>query len=223
MKTKKMVAFHGSIAIKNEYLGRVRAHRAADELVRGKYWEKGRGCAVGCTIHGSAHERYETELGIPKILAHLEDRIFESLPNEEAMSWPERFLDAISPGANLSRVWPHFAVWLLTDPQCGVLRHAKKTETRICIQRVSDLWARMAAGEDVANSEFAYAADAADAASGGCVVCGDYVVSAADAASAVSAADAVSAASAAYAAYAARKDAYIAQSEKLIELLKAQP
>ena len=69
-------AFHNDPAIKAEYLARVAAHEKADEIAKGFYWEGGRGCAVGCTIHGSSHMKYQTTLGIPVMLARLEDRIF---------------------------------------------------------------------------------------------------------------------------------------------------
>ena len=59
-----MQAFHNDLKIKEKYLSRVRAHALADEIVKGKYWEGGKGCAVGCTIHGSQHKNYEKELGI---------------------------------------------------------------------------------------------------------------------------------------------------------------
>jgi len=43
-----MKAFHNKIEIKELYITRVRAHKEADELVKGKYWSDGKGCAVGC-------------------------------------------------------------------------------------------------------------------------------------------------------------------------------
>jgi hypothetical protein len=61
-----MKAFHNDNEIKQKYLKRVIAHQKADELIKGKYWEKGKGCAVGCTIHSGDHAKYETELGIPR-------------------------------------------------------------------------------------------------------------------------------------------------------------
>ena len=69
----KLIAFHGKQSVKDFYIERVRAHAAADEIIHGKYWENGKGCAVGCTIHSRTHARYETELGIPLALARLED------------------------------------------------------------------------------------------------------------------------------------------------------
>ena len=111
-----LLAYHGDKRIKSTYLKRVRDHRKADQLVQGfGYWQDGRGCAVGCTIHGSSHEAYETELGIPRQIAYLEDRFFESLPKEIARQWPERFLSAITPGRDLSLVLPRFMEWLLIE------------------------------------------------------------------------------------------------------------
>lgn len=117
-----MVAFHNDPAIQAKYLNRVEAHYRADEIVKGAYWSGGKGCAVGCVLHdsGGNHFRYETDLGIPVQLAHLEDAIFENLPNSKAKDWPPAFMSAIPLGADLSGVWPRFAAWLMTDPVYGV-------------------------------------------------------------------------------------------------------
>jgi hypothetical protein len=71
-----MLSFHSDPSIKSNYLARVAGHADADEIVKGRYWENGKGCAVGCTIHGETHESFERELGIPQMLAWLEDVIF---------------------------------------------------------------------------------------------------------------------------------------------------
>src|SRR5690349_7382454 len=119
-----MQAFNNDDGLKRFVLDQLAAHREADRLVKGTYWEDGKGCAVGCTLeavrlrcgkkieHGR-HALYEPELGIPQALARLEDRIFENLPNEHSQRWPERFISAIAPGADLTLVWPRFALWLL--------------------------------------------------------------------------------------------------------------
>ena len=168
-----MKAFHSDPKIKEKYLNRVKAHAKADELIKGKYWEEGKGCAVGCTVHSSNHAAYETELGIPRIIARLEDRIFENLPNELAMTWPIRFLEAVPVGKDLKRVWPKFAIYLLTDKNQCASRHPQ-------CQIVADKFQEQLNGVKVDWSAYAAAA-------------------------------------AAYAA--ARIKAYIAQSEKLLELL----
>ena len=166
-----MKAFHGQPDIKAQYLARVKAHEAADEIIHGKYWEDGKGCAVGCTIHSSNHGNYETELGIPRILARLEDGIFEGMTNGHSQAWPGEFLQAIRVGADLSMVWPRFAIWLLGDKKEGVIRFAKTDVQRKAIidvvkaykqvvktgryEKAVDWWQLRAA---------AYAAYAADAA-----------------------------------------------------------
>jgi hypothetical protein len=110
-----MLSYHSDSAIKARYLARVQGHSAADEIIKGQYWEAGKGCAVGCTVHGASHEDFERALGIPRILAWLEDVIFEGLPNRVAKTWPERFLTAIEPGKDLSRVAWRLLHGILTE------------------------------------------------------------------------------------------------------------
>jgi hypothetical protein len=111
-----MVSWHGDAGIKEKYLARVEAHRLADELVRGTGFEGGRGCAVGCTFDKYDHARGPIEIGVPGWLVHLEDVIFEGLPQEKAMFWPTQFLEAIPVGANLEPVQ-----W-----QLAILRHKRQ-------------------------------------------------------------------------------------------------
>lgn len=161
----KLLAYHNDQSTKDEYLDRVRAHRAADEIVQGQYWRNGKGCAIGCTLHSGDHEAYEAELGIPVRLAHLEDNIFEGLGVEAAKAWPERFLSAINPGADLSMVWPKFALWLLTDSKHGVIQYAGARD-QSAIVGVANLYRTwLDTGVKPSASEFRDAArDAADAA-----------------------------------------------------------
>src|SRR5271165_1429994 len=148
-----MIAYHGKQEVKELYLSRVRAHRAADQLRQGfGYWDKDdegefRGCAVGCTLHSNDHSAYETELGIPRILARLEDGIFEDLPMDRAQSWPEEFLSVIPVGADLSLVWPKFAIWMLSDEVWGVRKYAHSDGSRAAIDFVVALYHRKIAGD----------------------------------------------------------------------------
>lgn len=57
-----MQAFKNKESIKIKYLNRVKMHAEADRIEKGHYWENGKGCAVGCTIEGSDHSKYETLL-----------------------------------------------------------------------------------------------------------------------------------------------------------------
>ena len=110
-----MLAFHNDIKIKNKYLKRVKQHEKADEIIKGTYWENGKGCAVGCTIHGSDHKLYETELGIPEWLARLEDALFEGMNNEAAKEWPRVFLSTIKPGVDLENIKVPFLLIVLEE------------------------------------------------------------------------------------------------------------
>jgi hypothetical protein len=228
-----MIAFHGDSNTKAKYVERVKAHAAADEIIHGQYWAAGKGCAVGCTIHGSDHRRYEKELGVPLILARLEDRIFEGMTNGDAKEFPLRFLSAIEPGADLSLVWHQFAHWLLVDPQDGVIKYAKTDKTKDAIQLVAQLYDRAARGLLVEKKEWqraqgvayaAAAADAADAAADAAYAAADaaYAAAAAAYAAAAAAYAAAAAAAAAADAYAtARRKSYKRQADKLVELLLA--
>ena len=110
-----MQAYLNKNEVKTTLLTQLQSHYDADEIVKGRYWECGKGCAVGCTLHNSNHAEYETKLGIPEMLAHLEDTIFEGLPNDKAKQWPIRFSKAIKVGADLSRIGYQFMYWNLIE------------------------------------------------------------------------------------------------------------
>lgn len=246
---KAMKAYLGDPKLKDRFIKEIAKHEKADEIAQGAYetmdGEKTVFCAVGCSLKSmnrilgkdgsvSLHARYEPELGIPQVLARLEDRIFEGLPEAEMKTWPRRFAEAIDVGANLSKVWPKFAIWLLVDPEDGVIRFAGGwKDVAEAVRKAASIYQAMEGGNPMGRDHIlairsecrTAAADAADSA-----------VSAAYAAAAVSAFSAAYAAadaadSAAYAAaYAAadaaadvayaRKAFYVRMSEKLVELLK---
>jgi hypothetical protein len=155
-------AFNNDQKLKDKYVARVKAHYDADEIVQGVYWQDGKGCAVGCTLEHdnsgvSIHRRMEDELGIPRMIARLEDRIFEGLSNGEAKKFPLRFLEAITPGADLSLVVPKFLVWLLTDTEDGVIKFARPAG-KGAIQRVADLYQQKIEGKAVIEEQWRAAA-----------------------------------------------------------------
>ena len=204
-------AFHGNKDIKDALIAQLEAH----------YWEEGKGCAVECTVHGGKHSDCESLYGIPEVLARLEEGIFELLDNKERKSFALQFIRAIPVGADLSFVWPKFAVWLMEkcEPfdQCNSVRKVKK------------LYERIVQGEKVTTADAAAAYAAADAASDAAYYAA-YAAYAAEAAyAAYYAAHAVYYASdAAYAAdavYYASDAAYYAadadaQRDELLRLLK---
>jgi hypothetical protein len=194
-----MLAFHSSQEIKDKYLARIAAHRVADELIKGTGWENGKGCAVGCTLEAYEHFRYETELGIPQMLAYIEDAIFEGLSNGKAQAWPERFLSSIEPGKDLSLVGWKFLFWIVET----TLKKYGTDEVRKGCSSALEIVKRMADGLPISIEAAESARSAAWSAR-----------SAAESAAESAAWSARSARSAAWSA------AYEEMSDKLIELLE---
>jgi hypothetical protein len=189
-------AYHGKPELKQQVLAEMKAHRKADRLIKGKYWEDGKGCAVGCLLKSGNHIEYEKKFGVPVHLAYLEDSIFEGLPKEKAMLWPERFLDAFETGKDYSKVWHKFAIWLLVDHEHGIIKHATQAETE-AIRNVANLHEKAANGIVVTQKDWEKAAGEAYHAA----YAASYTV---------------------YAAYAAAGTAYETMADKLIEIIKGE-
>lgn len=114
-----MFAYHEDSTLKREVLAQLAACREVGELARGRYAENIRrrqtSRAISCTIHSGDTSEYESRLGIPPMLAELKGCLFEGLPHDVTMTWPERFMDAIRPGSDLSSVGWQFLRWQLSD------------------------------------------------------------------------------------------------------------
>jgi hypothetical protein len=224
-----MKAFHNDPAIKTKYLARVAMHRAADELIKGQGWENGKGCAIGCTLEKYDHSRYPIEIGIPEMLARLEDCIFEGLPNGKSQAWPERFLSAIKPGADLSRVGWQFLLWLLTRSGIGAYDHPL---VRDAVAQVAEVLRAPAEGRPIDESaarsaawsarSAAWSAESAACAAESARSAAESARSAAESAAESAAWSARSAAwSARSAARSAESAAYETMADQLIALLEA--
>lgn len=202
--------------------------------MKGCYWENGKGCAVGCTIHSGDHSTYEDELGIPTWLAYLEDAVFEGLPNEYAMTWPEKFLEAIPVGVDLEKVKAPFLIFVL-ESTLDQFDHDKFPDVKSSFDTVIRLYRE---GETNKN-KFEVAAEAAAAAARATWEAAEAVwatwaaearraawaaAAAAEAAeatwAAAAAARAADATWAALAAWGARGDHFRKLADKLLELLK---
>lgn len=231
-----MLAFTDTEVTKSQLIESLERHAAADRIIAGHYWTGRGGCAVGCSIHDfrpgseSIHKLYEPLFGVPQIIARLEDSIFERLPYTEQKAWPLRFANAIREGSDLSGVWYRFALWMLVDPDDGVMKFAKSDNTREAIKAVGALYQRKCNGDEPSRKEWEdaayYAAYATSVASDAA-----YYAAYADAVT-DAAADAAAAATSAYAAYyanaanaaasaVARRVSSMRQANKLIELFES--
>ncbi len=213
------------------YLKRVRDHRLADELVQGTGWESNgrtRGCSVGCTIHSYDHAKYARLIGGNVILARLQDRIFEGLPIEDALKFPEAYLSAMKPGADLSMVWPQFAVRMVTRcaTRCGANIKCRKSVEKV-IALYADWIKKKTPAADAAWLSAADAAwlSAADAAwrSAADAAWRSAADAAACAAETVLGLSADTGAASAAAAAAAADGEYRAQRDDLLELISLSP
>ena len=140
-----LLAYNNDPKLKKSVLKEMADHVANDRLVKGKYWKDGKGCAVGCLINSGNHIEYESRFGIPKELAKLEDEIFEGLPNDKSMVWPEKFLSSFKVGKDYSKVWNRFAVWMLIDPEFGVIRNADD-QGKVAIKNIANLHEKVIRG-----------------------------------------------------------------------------
>lgn len=159
-----MLAFQNDKAVKATFLKRVTLHEKADEIIHGKYWEEGKGCAVGCTIHSSDHMAYERELGIPVALARLQDTLFEGMPNGHSKTFPRRFLEAVKVGADLSLVQWKFLHWLQVENHKKAVKEKMPADVISAIKQCVDVLAPMTKGQKVNESAASAAWSAASAA-----------------------------------------------------------
>ena len=111
----RMMSFEGKSGVKAQILEQLKAHRAADEIIQGVYWELGKGCAVGCTIHSRKHKDFEKQFNLPEWLARLEDVIFEGLPNDKAKDFPVELWAAIPEQKDLQSVKWRYGAFILQE------------------------------------------------------------------------------------------------------------
>lgn len=143
---EKLIAFHGKQSVKDEVLASLKEYYKLVELGE-------------LDSHPNSYEEYEETFGIPEVLISLNISILKKLPNDLAKEWPIKFMSAIEPGADLSNVWPQFAVWLLVDEKHGVVRYMQTDEQKSIIRLVVDLLKR---GEtEVTEDEWSNAASMA--------------------------------------------------------------
>ena len=167
-----MYAYKNKPELKNMILAEVVGHRKADRIVQGIYGsgdgKEFKGCAVGCSIHSlnvklkknyelGDHSIYEKELGIPKELAYLEDALFEEMSVEDSKTWPEEFLKAIKPGADLSKVVARYTIWEFEDHKKG-LKNIKEVsddkEVMMWCEEVVSLYKRELVGDKPTEDEY---------------------------------------------------------------------
>jgi hypothetical protein len=163
MGIKTMQAYLNDPSLKEKILQQLQQHYDADEIIKGVYWENGKGCAIGCILHdqNGNHWRFESELGIPMILAELIDGLFEALPNAVAKEWPLKIMSTFETGRDYSNVWYKFVIWLLIDEQEGIIRFSKNDNTRKVILTIVNAHQKYLQSSPVTSDEWLQIAEAA--------------------------------------------------------------
>ena len=125
----QLISYKNDPKLKQMMVEEAQKHKKADAYIKGTYVERNgtfKGCAIGCaiesinvrlgkSINNASHKAYEKELGFPEWLAHLEDAIFENLPDDESKNFPLEMLEAIPVGVNLEPVKWKFCAYLLNE------------------------------------------------------------------------------------------------------------
>ena len=117
-------AFNNDKEFKDQMIAAAISHREQDEYIAGAYAKMNgsfKGCSVGCSLFDvkgikgidvgegyNDHALLAKELGIPEFICHLQDSIFEGLPDSERFKWTERLFNSIPLGVDLTPVLPRF-------------------------------------------------------------------------------------------------------------------
>ena len=126
-------AFYGDPAIKAKHSARLHARQTADKTVQDAFAEPKGYIAAYCPSPAKVFDperdkdygkygEWALLFGYPTPLSGLRDAICEGLPESEARQFALDFLAVVPVGADLRRVWPRFALWLLSDAAHGVLQ-----------------------------------------------------------------------------------------------------
>lgn len=135
----------------------VEAHLKADEVVKGLYWEDGKGCFIGCLSHSDDPLDAVKRFGLTEPILRIAESIFESLPDDEAKAFFAALPDAIGrDGKDLSLVhWQFLAAELRALP-------TQRPDIQAVIDPVIEGMDLLAAGKEWADATYAARA-AADA------------------------------------------------------------
>lgn len=151
-------------------------HQKNDEYLAGRFWNNGKGCSIGCTIHDAKklglvdeleygdHAALAKVLGVPEFVTRIMDTIFEWLPDAERPAFTPLVLRTIRPDRHYATLQDHFSAWCMLDPKYGVSIVASNPDVRCVSKRIGELYAKRARGEAISDADLEVAQLQADAA-----------------------------------------------------------
>ena len=119
---------------KQEIIKIAKEHRAADRFIQGQ-WLNGKvkgkysGCFMGCMTQEDSSDslnQASEEFDIPLWLVHVAEKIFEGLPQEEAVEFPVQLLEAQPCRLNSDKAYKKFMYTMLMDKDMGQITFTKK-------------------------------------------------------------------------------------------------
>lgn len=169
-----LLSWHGDPLIKAVAVASMHAHRAADEIMQGRFVQLNpdsdsgfRGCFHGCLtgnalmaernitpvqltdVHVEWHAEGERLWGIPRRLGYMLDKMFEALPPRDCAAFAVDVTEAIPVGVDLSQVVDRWMLDILTNPAGGVARYTNDgTAQHAAIEAVAELYRRRLAGSE---------------------------------------------------------------------------
>ena len=89
---------------------------------------------------------------IPQSLHYLANWLVARMNNEDAMIFYMRFLDVLDTNADLSKVEYKLKLWILLDPEVGIIKRGTDEEKAV-IQYTAEFLRRFIRGEEVSQTE----------------------------------------------------------------------
>lgn len=176
---KTWSAFHGDAVLRQTVVERLRLHIQAGHIVGHSACdaEQGRYNLTSATVHSEDLAEYERKLGIPAVLALIQESIsnlFLQRASHDAQetrfafapyasNYPVEWLQSLPLGADLQNVPARFLSWMLldlTDMQ-HPLTTAASAEAKAVARTMAGLYARVASGAVVTAAEWTAARNAA--------------------------------------------------------------
>ena len=146
----------------SNWQARMARHIAADKVIQGVYWLDGRGCFIGCSVHGDDPQPLVDEIGLPLAVIRIAEAIFERLPKSDAIEFTKRISapGVIREGADVSLVQWQFLLWLNTTPEVNPGITGQRVKPAID-RVVNDVLLPLSRGEDVSKDVSRSAAESA--------------------------------------------------------------
>lgn len=152
-------AFRGDRARKDELIRRLKQHVATGTVLAGSAiaWNGTSGSLSGCLAHAADLHKFEEEVGLPRGIGALVDRLdaFVDPPDARQYEEPLHWLIEIQPGADLASVPACLLLWMFEDSRTGFQIQLSNREVLRLVEATLALHRATIARRSVATREWA--------------------------------------------------------------------